>query len=541
MSLLNFNIRKIQKGGMNCETGLDFIKNKNCQTKVDDRNNKLKIEGEYFTASQIDQNTFMQLQKSKYEYKICKLTTENRLELMNKSYNPNENYKKYMIINHKNSTDQPKLENKIKVMTYNINSFNINKSKNQKNIEELIKKENPDILSVQEAYWNLNLNSIYDKVVSQQKYKYYSTQIFFKKDLFKKLQHNKYNFNRGITCLKLRHKISNQVIIIIAFHFDHFYNSSLKGSNTITKTIGYFKKILDDIQFNNDSHHLILLGDSNEFYERFLKYRNNNLYNFPLKWRSNTYEIWFKDGGPTCCSNSGRRLKHISDIIGTNNKDQLLNLKIGSKWGDKYSDHVYVTATYSLQNVKKSNEEVWAYDFDGVVHTLMQSDQNFKTSHRGPDYNHRDFKDFETKYWRLKQYLFPHTIKDMKRGQKKGVKIIIVSANSKRYRTSIYHLLRNQNIDINTWDIHMKAFPKVQKLENENVTKFVDDSCANIKKIYKAKNNGKLPKLKQLIFAIPEDKDYYNVDLNQKLELCNTSDWDKLLKKNNLPGVTKLT
>ena len=27
------------------------------------------------------------------------------------------------------------------------------------------------------------------------------------------------------------------------------------------------------------------------------------------------------------------------------------------------------------------------------------------------------------------------------------VKIIIVSANSKKYRTSIYHLLRNQNID----------------------------------------------------------------------------------------------
>ena len=45
MSLLKYNIRKIQKGGAKCDTGLDFITHVECQIQVHNTNGKLKIEG----------------------------------------------------------------------------------------------------------------------------------------------------------------------------------------------------------------------------------------------------------------------------------------------------------------------------------------------------------------------------------------------------------------------------------------------------------------------------------------------------------------
>jgi len=76
MSLLKYNIRKIQKGGAKCDTGLDFITHVECQTRVQDTNGKLRIEGGKYTAYEIGGDLFSSLPFEKYE---CKITKENQL------------------------------------------------------------------------------------------------------------------------------------------------------------------------------------------------------------------------------------------------------------------------------------------------------------------------------------------------------------------------------------------------------------------------------------------------------------------------------
>jgi len=163
---------------------------------------------------------------------------------------------------------------------------------------------------------------------------------------------------------------------------------------------------------------------------------------------------------------------------------------------------------------------VWAYDFDGVVHKWMMRGENYQTNHRNPW--HKGLARFEKDHTILRKYLFNHTIEDMRIGQSKGAKIIIVSANSHKFRNSIHKLLNELGIQINITDVHMGINPKVNALKILKVNRFVDDSCANIRDVYNSFTNFELMDLNQLIFSVPETETYYNIDLSKPITICNS-------------------
>ena len=72
-------------------------------------------------------------------------------------------------------------------------------------------------------------------------------------------------------------------------------------------------------------------------------------------------------------------------------------------------------------------DEVWCYDFDGVVHTKMMIGEDMKkTPHRNPDHDWLDANFTNSNYLSLLPYLFSNTINHMKYGQSIGAKIVIV-------------------------------------------------------------------------------------------------------------------
>ena len=188
-----------------------------------------------------------------------------------------------------------------------------------------------------------------------------------------------------------------------------------------------------------------------------------------------------------------------------------------------------------------SGQEVWCYDFDGVVHTKMKSGENMTTDHRNPDHGWLKSNFTSTNFISLLPYIFSKTINHMKYGQSIGAKIVIVSANSLSYKDPIFNLLKYLGINIGLNDINMKKTNKVPELQKLRCTLFMDDSCKNITEIYNAykSNPSIIPTLKKLVFVVPEkekelySQTHYEIDLNKSLNICNKPGWDKKLLSNS--------
>uniref|UniRef100_A0A6C0J692 Uncharacterized protein n=1 Tax=viral metagenome TaxID=1070528 RepID=A0A6C0J692_9ZZZZ len=196
----------------------------------------------------------------------------------------------------------------------------------------------------------------------------------------------------------------------------------------------------------------------------------------------------------------------------------------------------YYYKKYLKYKTKYINMSVFAYDFDGVIHKLMSKTQPIDADHRGPDnellrINKDDFSF-------LKIHLFKKTIEDIKRAQRRRIKVKIISANYNEYKKAIFDLLNSiDGIKINIDDIHMRVSPKDMKLRELKVSKFLDDSCYNIRTLHKAKKIGRLPQLKHLIWTIPEYEEFYDIDLNEELLLGKDKNWFDKAREGSLKGV----
>jgi len=196
----------------------------------------------------------------------------------------------------------------------------------------------------------------------------------------------------------------------------------------------------------------------------------------------------------------------------------------------------YYYKKYLKYKTKYINMLVYAYDFDGVIHKLMSKTQPIDADHRSPD--NELLKKNKDDFSFLKNHLFEKTIDDIKRAQRRGIKVKIVSANYNEYKNAIFDLLNSiDGIKINIDDIHMRVSPKDKKLKKLNVTKFLDDSCYNIRTLHKAKQNNRLPLLRELIWTIPEYEEFYDIDLNEELMLGKGKNWFNKARKGLLKGV----
>ena len=138
MSLLNFNIRKIQKGGTTCKTGLDFIKNKECQTNVNTENGKLRIDGINYTAYEIEEGLFASLNEPFFEK--YELTKENKLVKLDTQ----KKFTQFLAVV-KNGSSLPQ----VKLIISNHNKFKREDSKKEDRRQEI---QNP-------LRWNNNTNT----------------------------------------------------------------------------------------------------------------------------------------------------------------------------------------------------------------------------------------------------------------------------------------------------------------------------------------------------------------------------------------------
>lgn len=195
-----------------------------------------------------------------------------------------------------------------------------------------------------------------------------------------------------------------------------------------------------------------------------------------------------------------------------------------------------ITTLLELKEFEDKCLEVWCYDFDGVVHTKMADGESMRTNHRNPDHKWLS-RNFKNNYLSLLPYLFSNTINHMKYGQSIGAKIVIVSANSWEYKTPIFKILKYVGIKIKENDIYMKVYPKDIKLKELKCTLFMDDSCANITKIYNSYKKNIIPTLKKLVFVVPEkEKEYksnthYEINLRDNLNICGKNNWYQDLLK----------
>ena len=195
--------------------------------------------------------------------------------------------------------------------------------------------------------------------------------------------------------------------------------------------------------------------------------------------------------------------------------------------------------TCHRKKFRVDREERYGYDFDGVIHKLMAPGETLRTEHRSPNYEM--LKKFVREPLFLKKYVITKIIDDMLNAIHQGKEVYIISANSRRYKDAIYTLMRDLGVNIPKENIYMNVSPKIDKLRELDITKFIDDSGYNIKNIHRAYQEGKLPRLKKLIWVWPEEENIYDVDINSDLHIFRESKWhEKILKDRYLAGVEKI-
>ena len=228
-------------------------------------------------------------------------------------------------------------------MTYNVNLYS--NSIQQLNILNKILEKKCDIIGLQEAFWfNPKVESrfnMYNHVENDGGSNYYKSIVLFNKAKFTLLDNVKKNLhNRGVNVLKLKDNKIGKTFVVINVHLDHMWNGiNIKGKNQLRKTTQLLNDALKMINYQKGEH-VIFMGDTNEYYSDFKK-----KYGFPLDL-DYSVKLWLKDAGLSCCSKDkiNKKLEYMTDVMGTNNQDSLINLTLGDEWGKEYSDHTWITA-----------------------------------------------------------------------------------------------------------------------------------------------------------------------------------------------------
>lgn len=227
---------------------------------------------------------------------------------------------------------------KINMLSYNV--FFKSSDYNKGQIKAFInsKKDDLDLICLQESSWDLPVNdfTIIDDIKG--KGRKYTSKVFFKNTVFNLVDTFNYNYTRGIVCCRLQHITTGDFFVIINFHLEHF------PKNNIIITLKIIEDLLGGINFQS-SEHLIIMGDCNEFYQNFIK-----KYKQPVKLSNfSAPHIYFKDGGSSCCDENGINFNYISDIIGSNKKENLKNVRVFNP-GPNHSDHLPLLAEYHFNS-----------------------------------------------------------------------------------------------------------------------------------------------------------------------------------------------
>ena len=282
------------------------------------------------------------------------------------------------------------------------------------------------------------------------------------------------------------------------------------GVNKNNKLLYNLKKgdisVIDELKLKLSNPYLypkfrvFIMGDFNVLSEKF--------HSFPeiILFKTKIYRILIDE--PTFIDTKRQRTYGTIDHLFTNkisaiNKtsfifdDRLYNL--GKK---DCSDHFPLYVTLKLYTN-------YGYDFDGVIHKNL-SDRGIYTNIRDAD-TIKNVGDLD-KY--LKNGLFNLTISDMINATKCNIQIYIVSENSDLdlYKTNIIEFFSKKNIIIKEFLITNNE-SKVKSIKQNNITRFIDDSCKNIVDIYNEKQqNYDTFKLEELVWAYPDKEQYWQID-----------------------------
>ena len=237
--------------------------------------------------------------------------------------------------------------------------------------------------------------------------------------------------------------------------------------------------------------------------------------------------IGFKEGAPDYVKNDASSEQKYEDLNFPKMKVNENNTYLNPEEIKKNAYVILYQRDYVAEKKARieSKKEIVAYDFDGVVHTLMAPDQEadlFGGSHKHPHDLVGKYFTKEHKEKDAAMFLVPHinmtTINDMLQEQNKNKNIIaIVTANpfakTKSGKDKILQLLDYFGIEIDT-DL-IECSQGVSGGKNEILTKldpikFVDDTYSHIKDAQALLGSDK--KLDKVVLSIP----YYAKENNRE-------------------------
>jgi hypothetical protein len=275
-------------------------------------------------------------------------------------------------------------ENEFKVMTYNV-EFDDKNQDRFNSIAEVINFENPDILAIQEGGWIYGFDRIVlngyqngeDVIASNNPNS--KSILYYNKDKFEKIGGATESRPRGISGMRLRHKNTGKIFCAVSFHLDHYAsNTNFKGTNNRNKTKILFENFLKDLQYRPGDH-VILMGDSNEFYQDILgKDRVKDMGSSPDPFKITTggyqIDINFKDGeDKSCCvpvvaqrTNIGTGFyAYRADIIGSDLESfdvELSKKELEMAKSNVVSDHRPVIGYFKVKDDKPGEYEFFEYN-----------------------------------------------------------------------------------------------------------------------------------------------------------------------------------
>lgn len=178
--------------------------------------------------------------------------------------------------------------------------------------------------------------------------------------------------------------------------------------------------------------------------------------------------------------------KYFSKEKGPEEQCELINpvtLYIQDEYFDAYEEYI---RQFGI-------DEYWAYDFDGVIHSVVakNNDETLKKM------------EFDISPGVLQDKLNTSILQDIKKA--KGVsKIKVISGNQEIFKNSAYRLLIDQGVEINESDVNFATGNRLAFLETlinnygNNIVKYVDDFWGNISNIHEGIIKGKFQTIKFL-------------------------------------------